>query len=109
MQVPEQTLRDMLNVVVREVQPERIYLFGSQVTGNATRDSDIDLMIVQPESFGPQKRWGEMQRIRKALRGFRVAKDILVFSRAEFDELSASPNHIVGHVVHTGALVYERH
>ena len=34
--------------IVREFQPERIILFGSYAYGNATSDSDVDLLVVLP-------------------------------------------------------------
>lgn len=34
--------------VAQEYKPERIVLFGSYATGNATPDSDVDLLIVMP-------------------------------------------------------------
>jgi HEPN domain-containing protein len=34
--------------IVRRFRPERIVLFGSQVRGDARRDSDVDLLIVLP-------------------------------------------------------------
>ena len=35
-------------VVAREFRPNRIILFGSYATGSATRDSDVDLVVVMP-------------------------------------------------------------
>jgi len=110
MQVSASMIEDMVTAIVQEVDPEYVYLFGSQVSGNATYDSDVDLLVVEAETFGQQKkRWQEMQRIRKSLRKFRVAKDILLYSQHEFDEVKKSENHVVGHAVHNGRLMYERH
>jgi len=49
-----------------------------------------------------------LKRIRKALRPFRVPKDILVYSQDEFAKWEASLNHIVAHAVREGKLLYER-
>ena len=84
--VSEQVIEGMVQAIVEEVGPRRIYLFGSRARGNQTADSDIDLLIVEDQGFGPQRsRWSELQRIRKALRPFRVPKDILVYSQDEFE------------------------
>src|SRR5215211_653279 len=39
--------------IAREFRPERIILFGSRATGNATSDSDVDLMIVMNTPLRP--------------------------------------------------------
>jgi uncharacterized protein len=33
-----------------EFQPEAIYLFGSHAWGTPTHDSDVDLLVIVPES-----------------------------------------------------------
>lgn len=35
----------MKDVIVETMQPEKIYLFGSYATGEATEDSDVDVLI----------------------------------------------------------------
>ncbi len=107
--VSEQVIEGMVQAIVQEVGPRRIYLFGSRARGNQTADSDIDLLIVEDQEFRPQRsRWSELQRIRKALKPFRVPKDILVYSQDEFETWKDSLNHIVAHAVREGRLLYER-
>jgi predicted nucleotidyltransferase len=106
--VSEQVIEGMVQAIVEEVRPRRIYLFGSRARGNQTADSDIDLLIVEDQEFGPQRsRWSELKRIRKALRPFRIPKDILVYSQDEFETWEDSINHIVAHAVREGRLLYE--
>ncbi len=103
----EEMIREMVAVVVREVDPQAIVLFGSHATGDATADSDVDLLVVEQTPFGPQKdRRREMTRLWKALSGFEVAKDILVYSRAEVDRWRDARNHIIGRALREGKLVY---
>ncbi len=35
-------------MIARKFQPQRIILFGSYASGTATRDSDVDLIVVMP-------------------------------------------------------------
>ncbi len=110
MQASASMIEELTAAVVHEVNPEYIYLFGSQVTGNTDTDSDIDLLVIEDSGFDKHKtRWQEMQRIRKALRKFRIAKDILLYSRSEFDALKNSSQHVVSHAVQKGRLLYARH
>lgn len=105
----EQLIEGMVEAIVEEVEPRRIYLFGSCARGSQTADSDVDLLIVEDEGFGPDRnRWSELQRIRRILRRFRIPKDVLVYSRDEFERWQDSVNHVVAHAVRTGKLLYER-
>ncbi|MBN1362937.1 MAG: nucleotidyltransferase domain-containing protein [Sedimentisphaerales bacterium] len=105
----EQLIQGMVEAIVQEVGPQRIYLFGSRARGTHGPDSDVDLLVVEDETFGPDRnRWSELKRIRKVLRPFRVPKDILVYSRDEFEKWRDSINHIVAHATREGQLIYER-
>ena len=107
--ISKKLIEDMVQAVVEEVQPQRIYLFGSCARDNFTADSDIDLLIVEDHKFGANRdRWSELKRIRKTLRPFRVPKDVLVYSRDEFEKWGDSINHVISHAVREGKLVYER-
>jgi uncharacterized protein len=107
--VTEEVLQEMVRAIVREVDPEEIWLFGSYARGQAGPDSDVDILVVEREPFGPESpRLAEMTRIRRALSAFRVAKDILVFSREESDHWQDSLNHIIARCHREGRLLYER-
>ncbi len=107
--VSEDLIESMAAAIVQEVKPQCVYLFGSYTRGASTPDSDVDFLVVEDKAFGCERsRWSELKRIRKALRFFRVPKDILVYSREEFDKWRSSPNHIVGNVSKEGRLLYER-
>lgn len=105
----QQLIEEMVQAIVEEVAPRRIYLFGSCARRSETIDSDVDLLIVEDRRFGPDRnRWSELKRIRRALKPFRVPKDILVYSRDEFEKWEDSTNHIVAQAVREGRLLYER-
>ena len=107
--ISRQLIEDMVQAVVQEVRPQRIYLFGSCARESYTTDSDVDLLIVEQRKFGPDRnRWSELKRIRKALKPFRVPKDVLVYSQDEFERWEDSINHIISHAVKEGKLIYER-
>ena len=105
----EDLIESMAAAIVQEVKPQRVYLFGSCARGRPSPDSDVDFLIVEDEAFScDRSRWSELRRIRKALRPFRVPKDILVYSREEFDKWQSSANHIIANAVREGRLLYER-
>jgi uncharacterized protein len=107
--VTEEVLSDIVQAIVREVNPERIYLFGSRARGEARQDSDVDLLIVVSEPFGPEhSRFQEINRVYRALSSFRIPNDVLLYSSDEFAKWSQSLNHVVGRCSREGKLLYAR-
>ena len=76
-------LDEAINRLISVFQPERIYLFGSQARGDATSDSDFDLLLVVPSSSEP--RYRRMMKAQAALWGIWVAMDVLVLTHDEFE------------------------
>ena len=105
----EDVLRRMTQIIVREIHPAQIVLFGSRARGDASPDSDVDLLIVQDDEFAPdQVRHELLRRLRAQLSGFGVAKDLLLYSRAYVEEWRGSLNHVVGRALREGRVLYER-
>ena len=42
-------IAEITDRIVRQFEPERIILFGSQARGDADDRSDVDLLVVMPE------------------------------------------------------------
>ncbi len=107
--VNEKMPQQMAEVVVREVNPEAIVLFGSYASGTVGPDSDVDLLVIESEPFGPgRNRRKEMVRLWRALAGFRVPKDILVYSRKEIELWRDARNHIIASALREGRVLYGR-
>ena len=108
-QVDEALLQRMTAAIVAEADPERVILFGSRARGEAGPDSDVDLIVIEAEPFGPDRdRRAEAVRLWRALSGFRVPKDILVYSRDEVDYWRDSLNHVLARALREGTVLYER-
>lgn len=94
--VDDALLLRMTAIIVEAVDPEQVILFGSCARGNAEADSDVDLVIVEAEPFGPDRdRGAEETRLWRALAKFHVPKDILVYSLDEADRWRGSLNHVL--------------
>jgi predicted nucleotidyltransferase len=99
----------MVDTIVREADPDKVILFGSRARGNAREDSDVDLLIVETEPFGTQRsRRKETARLYLALRKLAIPKDLLLYSRDEFERLKDSAHHIVGRALREGRVLHER-
>ena len=99
----------MVRAIVDEVAPEQVILFGSRARGEAGTASDIDLLVIESEPFGPgRSRRQEMNRLYRALRSFRVPTDVLVFSRQDVEYWRDSLNHVLARALREGKVLYER-
>ena len=86
------------------LRPCAIYLYGSYAYGEPGDDSDVDLLVVVPESpLGFCERSALAYR---ALRGIGVPVDVQVYTQAEFDERAALPVSFEHTVRMKGRLLY---
>ncbi len=107
--VTDAVIAEMVETLVKEADPEQVILFGSRGRGDARADSDVDLIVVEAEPFGPGRdRVKEMARLYKALAGFLVPADILVYSREDVEYWRDSLNHVLARALREGRVVYER-
>jgi predicted nucleotidyltransferase len=102
-------INQMAECIVREVNPVRIVLFGSHASGQVHEESDVDLLVIEDAPFGEgRSRFLETGRINRALAGFGVAKDILVYSIDEVERWRNSLNHVISHALREGRDLYVR-
>lgn len=85
--------------------PERIVLFGSYAEGNATEESDVDLLVVADTTLHPRERYGA---VRCLLSDFPAGFDIVVKTPAEYQRNRTTINHIVYFAEKYGKVLYER-
>ena len=103
--VSEGLLKLMVDRIVNGFHPLRVILFGSEARGEATFDSDVDLLVVLPQV--DNKREAAIQ-IRRVLSDLPVSKDIVV---TDPDEI-ARRGHLVGTILRPalreGKVLYEQ-
>jgi len=106
--VSDEVIDRMARQIVRTVDPQRIVLFGSWARGEGDERSDVDLLVVEREPFGPDRsRRQEAARIWRCLSGFRVPKDILVYSVSELAQWEDSAHHVIARALREGKVLYE--
>lgn len=99
-------LESVVDRLVAALEPEQIVLFGSYVWGTPTLDSDLDLMVVVPESSEPSHR--RAQRAYRAVGPIGVPKDLLVLTRDEFDQQSEVTTSLAHRIRSDGIVLYEQ-
>ena len=98
---------DIVDHLVAGYQPERIILFGSYAYGEATLDSDIDLLIVKETDERPIDRRVRVREVVYQPWG-RIAISPLVVTPAELNERLASGDDFLRDVITRGKILYER-
>ena len=107
--VTEDLLQGMVRTIVTEVDPEMVILFGSRARGEATPESDVDLIVIQKGPLvGNRSKVREEARLYKALARVRVRKDILVYSRDDVEYWKDSRNYVLARALREGRVLYER-
>jgi hypothetical protein len=97
-------LAEVVRRLVEAYHPLQIYLFGSAARGDAGPDSDYDIMVVVPDD-APRERQdcGLGYRV---LWGVGLAKDILVWSKTEFDKRLHLKASLPSTVMREGKVLY---
>ncbi len=104
--------QELIDEIVRRIltvcKPDKIILFGSAATGEMTRDSDIDLLIVEPELEWKAEVWlDERLRIAEAIDGAGHPVDVRVTTTERFERYK----NIVGGIEYPankyGRAIYE--
>ena len=101
----EQSLIDeIVRRVLSVAKPDKIILFGSAAAGDMTRDSDIDLLIVERDPGNWRK---ESVRIRRAIGSLGYPFDVIVIAAERFERFK----NVIGGIEHPadkyGKVVYD--
>jgi predicted nucleotidyltransferase len=104
MGVDDKIIAEIVRRILTVIQPDRIILFGSAATGGMTKDSDIDLLIVEPDTKDQKEQY---LRVIKSLRGLGYPFDILFITTEWFED----SKNVVGGIAHPankyGKVIYD--
>jgi len=101
----EQELNRMMEILVREYEPEKIIVFGSAAQGEFHAWSDLDLVVVKKTSKPLLERIEEVLRLVRP----RVGLDLLVYTPEEMEALVDERRvFVLDEIIYKGAVAYER-
>lgn len=98
-------LNTMVERIVKDFHPLQIILFGSHARGDATAQSDIDLLVVFPELHSKRE---TTVAIREVLADLPVAKDIVVTTPTEIEEYGDLVGRVLRSALREGKVIYEQ-
>ena len=89
--VTREKLDEAVRRLVDAARPQKIILFGSRARGDAVRESDVDLLVIEKEIFN---RVDEIVRLTRVLRGLVLPVELLVISETMFADWSETPGNV---------------
>lgn len=104
--IKKQTINTIKDRLVKAYHPLKIYLFGSYAWGTPTEDSDLDLLIIVSRST--KHSYERAVKGYHALREMTIPKDILVFTKKEFEERSSDVTTLCYKAKHEGKILYAK-
>jgi uncharacterized protein len=104
MLIDESTRVAIVTRLMEAASPARIILFGSAATGTATRDSDIDLLVLEDEVDDVR---AESVRLRSALGDIGWPVDVVVIPTERFEQTKDLIGGIAYPASRYGIVLYE--
>jgi predicted nucleotidyltransferase len=104
---------DQLLEALKQSDPYRIILFGSYAKGTANEHSDIDMVVILDNNDVAKNYEERLQKklyINRLIRNinYKVALDILVYSKAEYKIVKECGNYFIDEIEKTGKIIYEK-
>ena len=104
MDLDQNLIEEIIGRILAVTQAERIILFGSAASGEMTRDSDIDLLVLKSAPGDPRQ---ESVAVRQALMGLDHPFDIIVMATERFEESKGVIGGIAFPANKYGKVIYE--
>ena len=100
-------IQAMTESIAKQLNPLRIYLFGSFADGTYTKDSDFDFYIVVKDG---SDLWDVTAQARKAVRDIKTRPvDVVAGTNSRFNQYGKSRDslYVEGEVFRKGVLLYD--
>lgn len=101
-------LEEVKKRLVKAYNPLEIYVFGSYVWGTPDEESDLDLLVIVENLGNEQERHQALVNGYRVLADLRISKDILLFTKQEFDLKAAQITTLINKIKLQGKQIYAR-
>ena len=99
-------IRDQINSIkdqlIKKYKPQKIFLFGSSVTGNMTNDSDLDFLIIKDDKKDSYNRIVEVYGLIEK----NIAADFIVYTPQEFSDKLKLGDPFITSILLEGRMLY---
>ena len=100
---------ELVAIIIRrlgEATPDaKVILFGSRSRGHERPNSDVDLLVIQPDDVDEPR--AEGSRLRKAVGGLRVGVDLIVVGRRYAEERGRRPGSMINAALTGGRVLID--
>lgn len=103
MPADSKVVESLVQNIVEAVHPLKMILFGSYARGKACPDSDIDVLVVMPESAHCRR---TAQLLYRQIKGLGVPFDILVTTHSKLEKHKDNIGLIYRTVLQEGQKIY---
>ena len=104
--INKETIEEVKKRLIKTYKPIAIYIFGSYAWGTPDEDSDLDLLIIIDKSN--EKSYIRPITGHKALIGLCISKDIIIYTKDEFEKFSKDKTTLGYKIKKDGELIYAR-
>jgi uncharacterized protein len=98
----------MVDRIVREFRPVKVILFGSQARGDAGTESDVDLLVVMPDTWAGARKRTAAVGIMGALSDLPISKDIVITTPEEIARRGRLVGTVLQLALAEGTVLYEQ-
>jgi predicted nucleotidyltransferase len=103
--VNDEKVQACIRKIVDLAHPRKIILFGSYVHGQMNINSDVDILVIVPDTVANPRK--ESVRLYRLLRDILMPMDILVVPESQWVALKDVPGLIYREAWKNGRVVYE--
>ncbi|MCD4819558.1 MAG: nucleotidyltransferase domain-containing protein [Candidatus Cloacimonetes bacterium] len=101
----DKILEKAVSIIVNEVEPEKVLLFGSRAYGTPSNESDYDILIIKDFS-GNHRRF--LKKLYVKLFGIGVPIDLLLVSKINIENNLDNIYYFYKEAVKKGIILYDK-
>lgn len=108
--ITSKQIQEVTDIIVEEIQPEKVLLFGSYAAGVPNKHSDIDIIVVVKKELEKNNRIENVVRLnmKTALPNLLFPKDFKMYSLEEYLRLKENKYSFLGNALENAKTLYER-
>jgi predicted nucleotidyltransferase len=101
--ISQEQINNVVDIIVKNVHPDQVILFGSYAAGSPSPDSDLDILVVKDMNLPSHQR---SPQIKKYLRGLKIPIDLVVCTKGELEKWRGIKSTFANEILKRGRVVY---